>query len=125
MDRGTRLHRTARRAGINLLAVAMCVATTLTTVATAPGPAAAAGPAPAATGLTVEGVAGALGIDTPAPRLGWLVSSPQRGVTQSAYQIRVASTAAKLSAGKADVWDSGRTAGAESTQVPYGGPALA
>ena len=124
MDRGTRLHRTARRAGIHLLAVAMCVASTLTTVAGAPGPAAAAGPAPAATGLTVEGVAGALGIDTPAPRLGWLVSSARRGVTQSAYQVRVASTAAKLSAGKADVWDSGRTAGAESTQVPYGGPAL-
>jgi len=54
----------------------------------------------------------------------WLVSSVRRGVTQSAYQVRVASTAAKLSAGKADIWDSGRTAGAESTQVPYAGPAL-
>jgi len=102
----------------------MCVAGTITTVAAGPGPAVAAAPAPAATGLTVEGVAGALGLDTPAPRLGWLVSSARRGVTQTAYQIRVASTAAKLSAGQADVWDSGRTTGANSTQVPYGGPAL-
>jgi alpha-L-rhamnosidase len=102
----------------------MCVTGTLTTVAAAPSPAVAAAPAPAATGLTVEGVPGALGIDTPAPRLGWLISSPQRGVTQSAYQVRVASTAAKLTAGQADVWDSGRTAGTDSTHVPYGGPAL-
>ncbi|MDR6319701.1 family 78 glycoside hydrolase catalytic domain [Actinoplanes couchii] len=87
-------------------------------------PAIASGPAPTATGLAVEGLPGALGIDTPAPRLGWLIDSPRRGVLQAAYQIRVASTAAKLSAGKADVWDSGRTAGADSTQVAYGGPAL-
>ncbi|WP_205650204.1 family 78 glycoside hydrolase catalytic domain [Actinoplanes solisilvae] len=90
--------------------------------ATARGASAAAGPAPTANGLTVEGVSGALGIDTPAPRLGWLISSNRRGVVQSAYQVRVASTAAKLS--RPDVWDSGRTAGAESTQVAYGGPAL-
>ena len=113
------------RLHIGLLAVAMCAASTLTVVAGATAPAVAAAPAPVATGLTVEGVPEALGIDTPAPRLGWLVGSPRRGVLQSAYQVRVASTVAKLTAGKADVWDSGRTAGAESTQVPYGGPALA
>src|SRR4051794_17334004 len=101
MHRGTRLHSAARRAGTHLLAVVVGIASTLTILAVGPGPAAAAGPPPAATGLTVEGVAGALGIDTPAPRLGWLVSSPRRGVTQSAYQIRVASTPAKLAAGQA------------------------
>ncbi|MBL7261629.1 alpha-L-rhamnosidase [Paractinoplanes lichenicola] len=99
------------------------IAAVIMIVAAAPAPARAAAPALSAAGLTVEGVAGALGLDTPAPRLGWLVNSAQRGVTQSAYQVRVATTAAKLS--KADVWDSGRTASANSTQVPYGGPALA
>lgn len=132
--------KAARRVGIRLLAVAICVAGTITTVAGVPRPAVAAGstpavaaghapavavgPAPTVTGLTVEGVTGALGIDTPAPRLGWLISSSRRGLTQSAYQVRVASTAAGLAAGKADVWDSGRTTSADSTQVPYAGPAL-
>nr|GID87135.1 hypothetical protein Ade03nite_60590 [Actinoplanes derwentensis] len=95
-----------------------------TAIAVTSGPAAAAAATPAVTGLTVEGVSGALGLDTPQPRLGWLISSPQRGVTQSAYQVRVASTAAGLSAGTADVWDSGRTASTNSTQVRYDGPAL-
>jgi alpha-L-rhamnosidase len=122
MHRESRLHRAARRAGIPLLTVVITLATI--TGIPGPAPAAAAAPAPTATGLTVEGVPGALGIDTPAPRLGWLVGSSQRGVTQSAYQVRVASTAARLSAGNADVWDSGRTTSANSTQVAYGGPAL-
>src|SRR5262245_23873112 len=118
MNPRTLLRRAARRAGTSLLAVAMCAASSVaviagvvTPAAGVTAPAAAAGPAPVAEGLTVEGVTGALGIDTPAPRLGWLVSSARRGVTQSAYQVRVASTEAKLAAGKADVWDSGRTPG--------------
>jgi alpha-L-rhamnosidase len=124
MNRGTRLHRAARRSGIAILAVAIWTASTLVVVGGLTGPAAAAEPTPAATGLTVEGVADALGIDTAAPRLGWLVSSPERGVIQSAYQVRVASTVEKLTAGTTDIWDSGRVASSESTQVPYGGPAL-
>ena len=124
MNRRTTLRRAVRRVGIHLLAVVTCAASTIVVLAGGTGPAAAAAPAPAATGLTVEGVADALGIDTAAPRLGWQVSSPQRGVMQSAYQVRVASTPAKLTADKADIWDSGRIAGSESTQVAYGGPAL-
>ncbi|MEU4156472.1 family 78 glycoside hydrolase catalytic domain [Actinoplanes sp. NPDC026670] len=121
MNRETRLHRTARRAGIRLLTVAI----TLATLTGVPGPAAAAAaPAPTVTGLTVEGVPGALGLDTPAPRLGWQIGSAQRGVTQSAYQVRVASTAAGLSTGRPDVWDSGRITSTDSTQVAYAGPAL-
>ncbi|GIE80754.1 hypothetical protein Aph02nite_67040 [Actinoplanes philippinensis] len=112
-----RLRPAVRWAATSLLALTLCLSGT-------PAPATAAGPAPAVTGLTVEGVPGALGIDTAAPRLGWLISSAQRGVLQSAYQIRVASTTARLAAGRADVWDSGRTAGDNSTQVAYGGPAL-
>ncbi|WP_433789101.1 family 78 glycoside hydrolase catalytic domain [Actinoplanes sp. CA-252034] len=110
------LRSAVRWAATSLLAVTMCLTG-------APVPAAAAGPAPSVTGLTVEGVPGALGIET-APRLGWLITSAQRGVTQSAYQVRVATTAARLAAGRADVWDSGRTTGGDSTQVAYGGPAL-
>jgi len=119
------LKRTMRRTGIRLLAAVLCAAGTLTAVTASPaGAAEAAGAAPAVTGLTVEGVAGALGIDTPNPRLGWLIGSSRRGVTQSAYQVRVASTGARLAAGDADVWDSGRKTSAESTRIPYGGKAL-
>ncbi|BEL04251.1 hypothetical protein Q0Z83_024420 [Actinoplanes sichuanensis] len=105
------------------LRAACLAALLLLTIVGLPTPATAAAPAPTVTGLTVEGVPGALGIDTPAPRLGWQIASARRGVTQSAYQVRVASAAARLAAGKPDVWDSGRTTGTDSTQVPYGGPA--
>ena len=65
-----------------------------------------------------------LGVDDPAPRLSWRSDDTARGWTQSAYQIRVASTLAALRAGHADVWDSGKQPSAESIGIAYGGSKL-
>ena len=67
---------------------------------------------------------GELGIDAARPRFSWQMADARRGARQSAYRILVASTAAKLSPGAADVWDSGVVAADSSVDVTYGGPAL-
>jgi hypothetical protein len=54
------------------------------------------------------------------PLLGWQVG----GGAQGAYQVQVATTTAALSSAP-DVWDSGRVASGDNTDVPYAGPALA
>ncbi|MCW2898814.1 MAG: rhamnosidase [Streptosporangiaceae bacterium] len=63
-----------------------------------------------------------LGLDTAHPRLGWVLGSAGRGQGQSAYEVRVASASGRL--GSPDVWESGKVTSAQSTLVPYGGPAL-
>jgi hypothetical protein len=85
---------------------------------------------------TVEGVAmtvmnlacedriNPLGIDVAQPRLGWTLQSSQRGDTQTAYQILVASTQALLDSNTGDLWDSGTVATNRQNQIPYGGAAL-
>ncbi|MFN3650627.1 MAG: family 78 glycoside hydrolase catalytic domain [Armatimonadota bacterium] len=77
--------------------------------------------------LTCEYAVNPLGVDSPAPALGWQLRAADpkaRGLSQSAYQVQVATSPAQLRAGKADVWDSGRVESAESVQVPYGGRPL-
>lgn len=64
------------------------------------------------------------GIEVPAPRLSWVVESPERGEKQTAYQVLVASTAEALAADKGDLWDSGKVAGDATSQIVYGGTAL-
>ena len=67
------------------------------------------------------------GIDAPQPRLSWILESgknPTRGAAQSAYQVRVASSAAKLAAGQADLWDSGRVNSDQSIHIAYAGAPL-
>lgn len=71
--------------------------------------------------LTTEKAVNPLGLDTPAPRLGWQIASPVRGTMQSAYQVQVARGEARLAAGKADLWDSGKVSSANSTHVAYAG----
>lgn len=64
-----------------------------------------------------------LGIDARRPRLGWQLVSPERGQRQTAYRVLVASSPGLLQRGEADLWDSGRVASAQSSQVHYaGGP---
>ncbi|GGX80222.1 alpha-L-rhamnosidase [Streptomyces fructofermentans] len=75
------------------------------------------------TAPTVEYVRHPLGLDTPHPRLSWPMASDEAGARQSAYQVRVASTADGLA--RPDIWDSGRVASAESVLVAYAGPRLA
>lgn len=65
-----------------------------------------------------------LGLDAPHPRLSWVLHSARRGQLQTAYQVLVASTPARLREDAADVWNSGRVASGRSVQVSYGGPAL-
>ncbi|HXI68796.1 MAG TPA: family 78 glycoside hydrolase catalytic domain [Verrucomicrobiae bacterium] len=65
------------------------------------------------------------GIDAAQPRLSWMLQSNERGVKQTAYQILVASSAAKLKSGQGDLWDSGKVSSDESVLVHYAGKPLA
>lgn len=65
-------------------------------------------------------------IDTRHPRLSWInmAGTGKRGQYQTAYQIRVASSADKLNKGNADLWDSGKTKSDRSFLVRYEGKPL-
>jgi alpha-L-rhamnosidase len=80
---------------------------------------------PTLTALRCEYLVAPENIDTPAPRLSWEISSSRRGAAQTAWQVRVASTAAQLARGEADLWDSGRVAGNATNQIAYAGRPLA
>jgi alpha-L-rhamnosidase len=80
-------------------------------------------------GLRVEGLqseyrVNPLGLDTPQPRLSWLLESSERGQRQTAYQVLVATSLDLLSKGKADLWDTGKVSSGESVHVVYGGQPL-
>jgi alpha-L-rhamnosidase len=64
-----------------------------------------------------------VGIDILRPRLSWELVSSERGTMQTAYQIRVAVSAAKLAKNEL-LWDSGRQTSDASIHVVYEGPAL-
>ncbi|MFI5195233.1 MAG: alpha-L-rhamnosidase N-terminal domain-containing protein, partial [Chitinophagales bacterium] len=66
-----------------------------------------------------------LGVDVPAPRFNWALQSDRRGVTQSAYEIRVAPSATDLNKERNLVWNSGKINTAASVHVRYAGAALA
>ncbi|HTY89517.1 MAG TPA: family 78 glycoside hydrolase catalytic domain [Candidatus Acidoferrum sp.] len=74
--------------------------------------------------LRCEYLVAPLGIDEPAPRLSWAIESNRRGARQVAWRIRVASTSKNLAAGECDLWDSGRVAGNQTTQIAYAGRPL-
>jgi len=77
--------------------------------------------------LRVEYRANPQGIDVAQPRFWWILtaSNPRaRGMRQTAYRILVASTERALRDGKGDLWDSGKVASAESTQIEYAGRTL-
>jgi alpha-L-rhamnosidase len=75
--------------------------------------------------LRTEYLVDPLSIDARIPRLSWILdASAARGVTQTAYQIEVASTAANLAADKADLWNSGETASSHQNQIEYQGAPL-
>jgi alpha-L-rhamnosidase len=64
------------------------------------------------------------GIDVASPRLSWIVTSSQRGCSQSAYRILVSSDPAILDTGRGDLWDSGKVESDSTLHVPYAGKAL-
>ncbi len=75
------------------------------------------------TNLRCEYRSNPLGIDISQPRLSWELISPERGTMQTAYQVRVALSAADLAKNKL-VWDSGKQESDASIHVAYQGPAL-
>jgi alpha-L-rhamnosidase len=84
---------------------------------------AAEGPQPP-TNLRCEYLKNPLGIDVRQPRFAWVLTHTQRGQKQTAYQILVGSSPQFLNQGKADQWDSGKTASDNSTQVVFNGKPL-
>jgi alpha-L-rhamnosidase len=71
--------------------------------------------------LRCEYLVDPLGIDVLQPRLSWTVQSDQRGWTQSAYRILVASTPKLLSKDTGDLWDSGKVPSNQTSQIAYAG----
>lgn len=77
-----------------------------------------------ATRLRCEYLTNPLAIDSPQPRLSWVLESSERGVIQDAYQILVATSEKKLERDEGDLWDSGKVASDMTCQVFYNGKPL-
>jgi len=61
-----------------------------------------------------------LGIDTPQPRLSWVLEvggGAARGEVQTAYQVLVARNRNELAADQGDLWDTGQVKSDQSIQV--------
>ncbi|HKW28093.1 MAG TPA: family 78 glycoside hydrolase catalytic domain [Verrucomicrobiae bacterium] len=76
------------------------------------------------TELRCEYLENPAGIDTGQPRLAWILNSDGRNQRQTAYQILVAGSEARLNANVGDLWDSGKVDSDQSIQVRYTGKAL-
>src|SRR5579864_2185508 len=74
--------------------------------------------------LRCEYLVNPLGIDQASPRLSWQSNNAERNWKQTAYEILVASTPEQLSAGNADIWDSGKNNSGESVDIVYRGSVL-
>ncbi len=76
------------------------------------------------TNLRVENKLNPLGVDIEKPRFSWNSVSEQRGVSQSAYHIIVATDTSLLNVEKADVWNTGKVDSDKSIQIGYEGNSL-
>ena len=74
--------------------------------------------------LRCESLQNPVGIDVKQPRLSWILNSDERDQRQTAYQVLVAGSVAKLKVNLGDLWDSGKVNSDQSIQVPYAGKAL-
>lgn len=75
--------------------------------------------------LRVEYLENPLGLDTPRPRLSWVVTSRERSQEQQAYQVLVATDVDRLKPGKADLWDTGKVTSDQTLHLEYAGQPLA
>jgi len=66
-----------------------------------------------------------LGLDAASPRLGWIITSSERGQKQSAYQFLATSSSQLLDKNKGDLWDSGKVSSDDTSQIVYAGKPLA
>ena len=79
------------------------------------------------TQLRCEYLSNPLGIDELKPRLSWqcTATDPQaRDLTQSAYQVLVASSPELVAKDQGDLWDSGKVVSGQSLHVSYAGKPL-
>ncbi|MEM6692735.1 MAG: family 78 glycoside hydrolase catalytic domain, partial [Planctomycetota bacterium] len=74
--------------------------------------------------LRCEYLENPLGIDIEQPRLSWRVRSLERGRSQVAHRVLVASTADKLRHDEADLWDSGIVQSSQTLFIKYKGRPL-
>jgi alpha-L-rhamnosidase len=75
-------------------------------------------------GLRCEHLVNPAGIDIVHPRLRWILNSSDRGQSQTAYRVLVASSEAALAADHGDLWDTGRRISDRSIELPYEGKPL-
>ncbi len=101
------------------LAAALLMAAVFATTAGPGNAAPATGAIGAPSKLQVDDQAGPwlITIGDARPTLSWVDHDSRRGAVQSAYEVEVRSGAQQL-------WDSGKVTGADTVDVPYGGPAL-
>lgn len=76
------------------------------------------------TNLRCEYLSNPLGIDVVRPRFSWVLDHSERGESQSAYQVLVATRPELLDKDQGDQWDSGKVQSEDSTQVEYDGKRL-
>jgi alpha-L-rhamnosidase len=74
--------------------------------------------------LRTEFVVSPIGVATLRPQLSWRFEANRRGMRQTAYRIRVASSADMLADSQADLWDSGRVDSDSCTAIRYDGAPL-
>jgi alpha-L-rhamnosidase len=82
-------------------------------------------PPEAPTRLLMDLLSEPLALESRNPVMGWIVNDPDRDERQTAYQILVADSRAALESDHGNIWDSGKTLSAESSNVVYAGPPLA
>jgi len=70
--------------------------------------------------LLTENLVNPIGLDTRQPRFSWQLSAPDRGLQQTAYEIKVSTQAG----GKNEVWSSGKINSDQSLWVAYEGKPL-
>ncbi|HEY8062748.1 MAG TPA: family 78 glycoside hydrolase catalytic domain [Gemmatimonadales bacterium] len=78
-----------------------------------------------AVALRVEHLVNPLGIDVARPRFSWQMADSRHGARQTGYSILVASTPERLTAARADVWNSDVATSSQSLDIEYAGATLA
>lgn len=74
--------------------------------------------------LNVEYRSNPMGIDIPNPRFSWKISSEQRGVYQSAFQIIVSETLEEVKKKSGNCWDTEKMSGEQTVNIEYAGKTL-
>ncbi len=74
--------------------------------------------------LSCEYLKNPLGVDVQNPRFSWKITSGERGISQTAYQIIVGENADDVKKGNGKIWDSGKITSDITVNIEYAGPTL-